>query len=261
MEMNKENKIFRNSQAQIGIGTLIIFIAMVLIAAVAASVLIQTSGVLQQQAQSTGRQATQEVSSNLVIKSIEGVRAKNNATSMADNVSLLKLKVGLNVGSSPVDLNQLVISVTDGTNTNDLIYANNDKTHDNSMENFSSAATATTNLGKLLTDTQVTPGDNAKYFFTVQKIRDEDISFSQGNPVMNTGDLVTIYVSAVSDSDLSYTTIGGISTSGSQKDSNLDIGPRTTVNLVLTPEAGAATIAEFVTPSSYGTKETISLYP
>ena len=261
MNSNKENMMFQDSKAQIGIGTLIIFIAMVLIAAVAASVLIQTSGVLQQQAQSTGKQATQEVSSNLVIKNIEGIRAKDNATSMASNISLLKIKVGLNVGSSPVDLNQVVVSITDGTNTNDLIYAKNDKTYGYSMANFTDSATAAVNLGKLLTDTQTTPGDNGKYFFTAEKIRDEDISFTQGNPVMSTGDLVTIYVSTVSDGDTAYATIDGVSTGGSQQDTSLDIGPRTTVNLVLTPEAGSATMAEFVTPSSYGTKETISLYP
>ncbi|WP_406669873.1 archaellin/type IV pilin N-terminal domain-containing protein [Methanolobus sp. ZRKC4] len=259
--MNSDVKLLKNNTAQVGIGTLIIFIAMVLIAAVAASVLIQTSGVLQQQAQSTGRQATQEVSSNLVIKSIEGVRAKNSSTVMSSDISLLKVKVGLNVGSSPVDLNQLIITLSDGSNTNDLLYGNNDKTYGNSMANFSSSASASANLGKLLTGTQASPGDNAKYFFTVQKIRDEDISFSQGNPVMNTGDLVTIYISVVSDTDLSYTTISGVSTSGDQKDSNLDIAPRASVSIVMTPEAGAMTIAEFITPSSYGTRETIQLYP
>ncbi|KXS42185.1 MAG: flagellin [Methanolobus sp. T82-4] len=250
----------KDNSAQIGIGTLIIFIAMVLIAAVAASVLIQTSGMLQQQAQSTGKQATQEVSSNLIVKSIEGIRANDNSSSIAGNVSLLKIRVGLNVGSSPVDLNQLILTISDGTNTNDLIYANNDKTYGSVMANFSADANASTNLNKLLTASG-TPGDNAKYFFTVQKIRDEDKSFSQENPIMNKGDLVTIYVSAVSDGDLSYSTIDSISVSGSQKDSNLDIGPRTTVSMVLTPEAGATTVAEFLTPSSYGTKETIQLYP
>ena len=188
MKANKKTGMFTDARAQVGIGTLIIFIAMVLIATVAASVLIQTSGILQQQAQSTGKQATQEVSSNLVVKHIEGIRAKNNATDMAGNISLLKIRVGLNVGSSPVDLNQLIVTVTDGTNTNDLLYANNDRIYDNSMSNFSSVSTAAiANLGALLKDTQTTPGDNARYFFTVQKIRDEDTSFSQSSPIMNTG--------------------------------------------------------------------------
>ncbi|MDY0386249.1 MAG: flagellin [Methanolobus sp.] len=259
--MNSDVKLFKNNTAQVGIGTLIIFIAMVLIAAVAASVLIQTSGVLQQQAQSTGKQATQEVSSNLIVKSIEGVRAKDSPTVMASNISLLKVKVGLNVGSSPVDLNQLIVTLSDGSNTNDLLYANNDKTYGRPMANFSSSASANTNLAYLLNDTQENPGANAKYFFTAKKIRDEDLSFSQGNPIMNTGDLVTIYISVVSDADLSYKTIGDISTSGEQKDSNLDIAPRASVSIVMTPEAGAMTIAEFITPSSYGTRETIQLYP
>ncbi len=206
--MARERSSLRdNISAQIGIGTLIIFIAMVLIAAVAASVLIQTS-VSTTNAHATGKQATQEVSSNLAIKSIEGIRAKNSSTSMAQNISHLKMKVELNVGSSPVDLNQLVISVSDGTNYNDLIYGNNEKLYGILMSDFSSNSNADTNLEKLLTSTQASPGDNAAYFFTVSKIRDEDVSFSQGSPIMNTGDLVTIYVSTVSDGDFGYTTIG-----------------------------------------------------
>ncbi|TGC08686.1 archaellin/type IV pilin N-terminal domain-containing protein [Methanolobus halotolerans] len=261
MKTNRKTGVSVNNRAQVGIGTLIIFIAMVLIAAVAASVLIQTSGILQQQAQSTGKQATQEVSSNIVIKSIEGVRAKNNASDIAGNVSLLKMRVGLNVGSFPVDFNQLVVTITDGTNTNDLLYANNDKTYGNSMSNFSSEGTAAENLAALLTDTQATPGHNARHFFTAQKIRDDDRSFTQGNPIMNTGDLAIIYLSAVSDGDMSFASIGETSTAGNQKDSNLDIGIRTSVTIVLTPESGATTMATFLTPSSYGTREAVQLYP
>jgi len=261
MKASTKTGIFTDQLGQVGIGTLIIFIAMVIIAAVAASVLIQTSGVLQQQAQSTGKQATQEVSSNLVVKSIEGVRAKNNATDMAADVSLLRIRVGLNVGSSPVDLNQLIVTITDGANTNDLLYANNAKTHGYAMKDFSASNNASVNLNKLLTATQAIPGDNAKYFFTVEKVRDDDVSFTQGNPVMNTGDLAIIYVSTVSGSDLSFATIGDVSTASGQKDSNLDIGPRTSVTMVLTPESGATTMATFLAPSSYGTKETVQLYP
>ncbi|MDW7731724.1 MAG: archaellin/type IV pilin N-terminal domain-containing protein [Methanolobus sp.] len=261
MKANKTFSMKKNDRAQVGIGTLIIFIAMVLVAAVAAAVLIQTSGVLQQKAQSTGKQATQEVSSNLMVKNIEGIRAKSSSTSMAANISLLKLKVGLNVGSSPVDVNQVVISITDGTTTNNLIYANNDKTYGVAMENFSGSSTAAQNLYNLTTATQTTPGNNGKYFFTVEKIRDEDASFSQLKPVMNTGDLVTFYISTVAAGDTSYTGIGTTNTSGNQDDTGLVIAPRTSVNIVLTPESGAATSADFVTSSSYGVKETVQLYP
>lgn len=261
MKSNRKKTLYENSSAQVGIGTLIIFIAMVLVAAVAAAVLIQTSGTLQQKAQSTGKQATQEVSSNLMIKSIEGVRAKDSATSLAGRISLLKLKVGLNVGSSPVDVNQVVISITDGTTTNNLIYANNGKTYGYAMDNFSTSQTAAENLQYLLNGTQTTPGYNAKYYFTVDKIRDEDGSFTQGKPVMDTGDMATFYVSTVAGPDTDFDYIGTTMVSGLQKDSGLDIGPRTTVNIIITPESGATTVADFVTPSSYGTKETVILYP
>lgn len=261
MKSNKKSNLCTNTSAQVGIGTLIIFIAMVLVAAVAAAVLIQTSGTLQQKAQSTGKQATQEVSSNLIVKGIEGIRAKDNATALAGNISLLKLKVGLNVGSSSVDVNQVVISITDGTTTNNLIYGNNDKTYGYIMKDFSTSATADTNLNKLLTSTQATPGANAKYYFTVDKIRDEDGSFTQEKPVMNTGDLATFYVSTMADTDLGFDYVSTTNVAGSQKDSGLDVGPRTSVSIVITPEAGVTTMADFVTPSSYGTKETVVLYP
>ncbi|MBP1910241.1 archaellin/type IV pilin N-terminal domain-containing protein [Methanolobus bombayensis] len=269
MKANNTLYLKKNTKAQVGIGTLIIFIAMVLVAAVAAAVLIQTSGTLQQKAQSTGKQATQEVSSNLMVKTIEGVRAKNSATDMSSTIDLLKLKVGLNVGSSPVDVNQVVISITDGTTANNLVYAGNEKSYastgqDNGdMDNFGSSASE--NLANLLVNSTTASSsfNNSDNYYTVEKIRDEDSSFSQGNPVMNTGDLITVYISTISDSAVSagYSTLGTTNVSSGMKTSGLNLVPRTTVNIVLTPESGAATTSDFVAPSSYGVKETVQLYP
>jgi flagellin FlaB len=257
MKANKHLTMKKDTSAQVGIGTLIIFIAMVLVAAVAAAVLIQTSGVLQQKAQSTGKQATQEVSSNLMVKNIEGVRAKTG-TNLSETIDLLKLKVGLNVGSSPVDVNQVIVSITDGTTANNLVYAANDKSYGAVMATYTTSRTAAENLESLLSET----GASAK-FYTVEKIRDEDSSFSQSNPVMNTGDLITLYIATTSGDAVTaaYTTVGPTTISGNLTSSGLDLVPRTMVNIVLTPESGAATTADFVTPSSYGVKETVSLYP
>ena len=131
MRANSRRRVSKDNRAQVGIGTLIIFIAMVLVAAVAAAVLIQTSGVLQQKAQTTGKEATKEVSSNIDIDSIEGWRGGLNASSSVEDtfssqIYRLDLRASLKVGSEPVDMNQVVITITDGTTTNDLRYIEGD---------------------------------------------------------------------------------------------------------------------------------------
>ena len=96
--------------AEVGVGTLIVFIAMVLVAAVAAAVIIGTSGSLQQRAAATGKEATQDVSSNLKVLSIEGER--NVTTSNVYNVTL---QMTLAAGSVDLDLGDTILRFSDGT--------------------------------------------------------------------------------------------------------------------------------------------------
>ncbi|MCZ7398559.1 MAG: hypothetical protein O8C62_02575 [Candidatus Methanoperedens sp.] len=114
--MNKQkNNILKNDTADVGIGTLIIFIAMVLVAAVAAAVLIQTSGVLQQKAQQTGKEATAEVSSNLKIVSVIG---NLNATTKA--IQNFTVAVELTAGGNDMDFGQVVIKYIDDSGTDTM---------------------------------------------------------------------------------------------------------------------------------------------
>jgi len=105
----KGTKLIKNEDADVGIGTLIIFIAMVLVAAVAAAVLIQTSGVLQQKATTVGKEATSEISSNLKIISIIADVVGEEATN-------LTFSVEISAGGNPIDINKTVVKYIDDTN-------------------------------------------------------------------------------------------------------------------------------------------------
>jgi len=99
----------REDDAEVGVGTLIVFIAMVLVAAVAAAVLIGTSGDLQARAQQTGKEATAEVSNNLRVVAAHGVR---NSTSA--EIYDLRIQIQPASGSTPMDLTRIVIRFSDG---------------------------------------------------------------------------------------------------------------------------------------------------
>ena len=61
-----------HKKAEMGVGTLIIFIAMLLVAAVAAGVLIQTAGSLQEKSLATGQQARAQISTNARVIEVSG---------------------------------------------------------------------------------------------------------------------------------------------------------------------------------------------
>ncbi len=139
----------------VGIGTLIIFIAMVLVAAIAAAVLISTSGVLQQRAMTTGKESISQVSSNLVVVSITGYANGNNSN--LDNISVAITAAS---GAQNIDLRYLVMRAVNSDNESYLSYS-------------SSTLTNTT--------------------FTTEVIRDPSNLFTPTNPVIDGSSLVKLW--------------------------------------------------------------------
>lgn len=107
----------KNNRGQVGIGTLIVFIALVLVAAIAAGVIINTAGFLQTQAEETGEDSTSQVADNInVIGEFGDVMAvsDNHDNPLADeefinHVQEVRLTVQPSPGSGSTDLTELTI--------------------------------------------------------------------------------------------------------------------------------------------------------
>jgi len=112
----------KNNKGETGIGTLIIFIAIVLVAAIAASVLLGTAGSLQQKALNTGKQTQQEVSSGLQVITVS---AQNGLDGNVENFEML---MKLSAGSNPVALNDTTISFDTKNSSQTLTYTNGSAT-------------------------------------------------------------------------------------------------------------------------------------
>ncbi len=96
--------LIKNGEAQAGVGTLIIFIAMVLVAAVAAAVLLQTQGQMNAKSSQTVKAAATAISENLNIVAIDGIANGNTLTN-------INITVQGAPGSSTIDLSKVLLKV------------------------------------------------------------------------------------------------------------------------------------------------------
>lgn len=204
----------QNSNAAIGIGAMVVFIAIVFVAGVAASVIIQTSTDLEMQALESGQVTTKEVSSGVRIDDIEGLNQSGKLIKIA-------IEILPRAGSPDIDLENTIIEISDGNIKQVLEYGGSSQ-HLNSSD-FN---------GNIL--------DNGKFgastTFGINVLQDADGSCKPSTPIINFGDHVII----------------GINTA-SVFSSSSGLDPRTDISGLVIPEEGAPGIIGFTTPSAYST--------
>ncbi|MFW6014240.1 MAG: archaellin/type IV pilin N-terminal domain-containing protein [Candidatus Nanoarchaeia archaeon] len=105
-----------SKKGEMGVGTLIVFIAMLLVAAVAAGVLIQTVGSLQERATSTGQQAQSRISTNAEVVEVSATDGRQSG------LTDFEQSIKLSPGSDPIKLNESVFSFNTEDETANLQY-------------------------------------------------------------------------------------------------------------------------------------------
>jgi len=123
-------------RGQVGIGTLIVFIAMVLVAAIAAGVLINTAGFLQSQAEATGQESTDLVSERIDVTSEVGIVGNNSS----GELKAIKITVSGAAGADQIDLSESTIQAVGPNGQANLVFTDepaNDSTSVDDIENAS----------------------------------------------------------------------------------------------------------------------------
>ena len=213
MEIKKIESLLRKKDiGAIGIGAMIVFIAMVLVAGIAASVLIQTSGKLETQAMQSGQETIAEVATGIHIASVLGYNISGQG-----NISRLAIEVRARAGSSGIDLSETVLELSDSTTKNLFTY---------NSGNF----TATADIDGDIFRWNFYPWANNTVFGIIV-LEDADGSITQSNPVLNMGDHVLLTVNVTM-------AFGGFAT-------------RVDVTGQVIPEECSPGVISFTTPAAY----------
>jgi len=208
------NSLKYNKVASIGIGALIVFIALVLVAGIAATVIIQTSTMLETQTAATGSETTREVATGVAVYSIEGYAATSS------DISKLAIMIRPRAGTDSIDVSNAYVEISNTNKKIILNYTDSFYSKPSGLNDIFSASVFP-NTGGV--------GDGTRFGILV--LEDADNSVSQTHPIINRGDKVCICIN----------TTGCFNS----------IAERTDVWGTVVPENGASCDFEFRTPSTY----------
>ena len=187
--LKKVKRILRKSfkhdedRAETGIGMLIVFIAMILVAAVAAAVLLHTVSILQTRATATGTQTIQQVSSGITITSVIG--CDNASPPASGGISNLIIFVKPDTGSPSINLANVTMELSIGDYTAILRYNNTI---------FADESTGTTNIFGASQWKLLSKKENNPTSFGVFVASDPSSSLTAKFPILTQNSVVGIMV-------------------------------------------------------------------
>jgi len=209
-----------DDRGQVGIGTLIVFIAMVLVAAIAAGVLINTAGFLQSSAEETGQQSSDQVTNRLEVVNAVGIQING-----AENtVGLVELTVRKAPGAGNIDLGATTLQMVHSSGSYDLTYGEN---------------TGATNAPN---------GTN----FNVSTVQDDDTSISGSQVLNDPSDRATVYVDV--DDIIAGTPYDRVNTGN---DAGLNEGSTATIRI--NTQSGGTTELRLVVPETLSSDSAVAL--
>jgi flagellin FlaA/flagellin FlaB len=189
----------KREKGQVGIGTLIVFIAMVLVAAIAAGVLINTAGFLQSQSQQTGEESSAQVTNQLQVLSTTGqVTAGESAAETTVD------RIHWDLDDTDSTETYLAGETTVGVDYNDVASGSGGSADSGDVEiSDGNGNTITVNTGSdgsnVVADTTFTPLNTSAYQVQVQS----DVASGSDDTIvvdLSAGDTLTV---SGSDDDIS----------------------------------------------------------
>ncbi len=220
---NAIHESLRNDRAEVGIGTMIVFIAAVIVAAVAAAVLINTAGNLQRKASETGSETTQEVAANMFVRDTIGYVN----SSASNQITSVNYTIALAPGAEPIDLTQMVIRWKHSSTLEDITYDDGSTGDENDCHDASTPKAPDLTAGFCLAEVKEAEGSATGGTSPNDELK-----------VLEEGDRVRL--------ELKTTSAQGVST-------------RDTVNVLFIPETGSTVDATFKTPATFSGETYIDL--